>query len=234
MATGDASVDSVNGMVWLAGLAPGVLGFQWQVSPSLWSNLLDTDPHGMLAVTLRRGRQDAGAAASGALVMLDQGQAGFRRIAVDPGIYHGDFGWLCGSGELLLLATVGPAAPPPARPADDPSLVLIHPAGAICPAPAPRRLEAGAPPMVRLRAHRTFPRVRLAPAHIATARAPAETMATGAGPVQAFWAARSRPEHQPPIAPEMRGDAWRASGAHSLPPDVGWPEPGPRKPAGAA
>lgn len=234
MATGDVSVHSVSGMVWLAGLAPGVLGFQWRVSPSLWSNLLEADPHGIPALTLRRDGHGAAAPGSGALVMLDREPEGFRQIAVGPGIYHGDFGWLCGSGELLVLATVGPAAPPPARPADDPSLILIHPAVAARPADAPRRTPTGASPIVRIRAPRSFPRVRLATTEVEAESAPTGATAASAEPVETFLAVYAEPERDPPIAPEASSEAWRASGAHALPPEVGWPEPGPLRPAGAA
>ncbi len=234
MATGDVSVQSVSGMVWLAGLAPGVLGFQWQVSSSLWSKLLDVDPHGVPALTLRRDGHGAGAPGSGALVMLDREPSGFRRIAVGPGVYRGDFGWLCRSGELLVLATVGPAAPPPARPADDPSLILIHPSVTTRAANAPCRTPTGAPPIVRIRAPQTFPRVRVAPASVVTDANAVERGVAEAGSVQTWPAVDCDPPLQSAAALDTLCESWRASGAHSLPPEVGWPEPGPLRPAGAA
>jgi len=234
MATGDFSPVSVTSMVWLSGLAPGSLGLQWQLETPLWSELLEHEPRGTPALTLRRAGDGHAAPGSGALLLLERQPIGFRRIAVAPGTYEGEFGWLSGNGDLLVLARVGPASPLPDRPADDTSLVLVH-----LPAQDDARRKLGAPhpaPSLPVRICRAGPqaRVRLLPQGLCPDRASGTSRIHDGELSPPYWEGEGEPPLCDASTWEDQSDPWRASGAHSLPPEVGWPEPEALNPPGAA
>ncbi|MCX7818623.1 MAG: hypothetical protein N2652_05365 [Kiritimatiellae bacterium] len=216
---------AVNGMVWLAGFAPGSLALQWHLGETLWTELRAASPSGTLALILRR-QEGPSTTTGGALTLLGAAPAGFRRLEAAPGTYDGEFGWLDPAGEFTRLAQLGPARPLPAAPAVDISLALMAPSGASVGAALQRmgKVERAAS-VTWIRRPQAFARVCPAlptnpvPAGSSFPPIPATPPVVGEAGPAADWTTNG----DEPAPAATAGQAWRASGGHQPPPEVGWP-----------
>lgn len=233
MPSSNVSDRPISGMAWLAGLGPNLLGFQWYFAPELWSVLNAEDPHGTLVLVLRRDGMSL--AICGALYFLERQPAGFRQIGVAPGTYRGELGWLSRSGKLIRVLAAGPASPLPTTEAPDRSLVLARPMIAVSTQCRPDDPPAHVPAVAWIDGACNFERVDVGPAVICKDRNPdfSETSFTvvASTDVSVSLGVPIALDESPP---SRCCEAWRASGAHTLPPDVGWPPSMPQNPVDVA
>jgi len=205
-------VDDDRNVFWIAGLAPGRLGIQWDFTEDRWRELRESGgSDDRLTIRFVRLADLSAKGGPGTLRFVPGERSGWVRLDVAAGVYAAEIGFLSPDGRYRFIAAAGPAIVPANRESPDCSLVVLDP---VAPPPARRRAEASASRLSPWRPPMAAP-------------PPSPPIAGGADP--AWQPSLAAAMEIPEVVPHNAGSSPQRTGPLSdacvAPPEAGWPQP---------